>query len=265
MSYHTPARFPTQALQEIRRGAAQLFKRLGLQDFARFDGWYIHSSSSTRLIKRGEHHEGLIGEFEEGAIVFSDMNMVLNDTDSDFQRLYYLAHGLLGVLIQLNTGLLFCLLVFFAPHRLVGWNRPVFCFNKPRRLAYNLSNWIASVNDEVVMAQTVALCRQSSVPEKQSLTQCLQVGFSHADIVRLVLFHALSRFAIPLPSFVAPVCKSQLADPLEASKKKVHVIFGGDSSERQVSLMSGTNVWLNLRAAEDVSSVLSLSVRPENT
>lgn len=35
--------------------------------------------------------------------------------------------------------------------------------------------------------------------------------------------------------------------------KKVFVIFGGDTSERQVSLMSGTNVWLNLQAFDDVS------------
>lgn len=36
-------------------------------------------------------------------------------------------------------------------------------------------------------------------------------------------------------------------------RKKVYVIFGGDTSERQVSLMSGTNVWLNLQAFDDVS------------
>ena len=35
--------------------------------------------------------------------------------------------------------------------------------------------------------------------------------------------------------------------------RKVFVIFGGDSSERQVSLISGTNVWLNLQAFDDVS------------
>lgn len=35
--------------------------------------------------------------------------------------------------------------------------------------------------------------------------------------------------------------------------RKVFVIFGGDTSERQVSLMSGTNVWLNLQAFDDVS------------
>lgn len=35
--------------------------------------------------------------------------------------------------------------------------------------------------------------------------------------------------------------------------QKAFVIFGGNTSERQVSLMSGTNVWLNLRASADVS------------
>lgn len=35
--------------------------------------------------------------------------------------------------------------------------------------------------------------------------------------------------------------------------RKVFVIFGGETSERQVSLMSGTNVWLNLLAFDDVS------------
>lgn len=35
--------------------------------------------------------------------------------------------------------------------------------------------------------------------------------------------------------------------------RKVFVLFGGDTSERQVSLMSGTNVWLNLQGFDDVS------------
>lgn len=38
--------------------------------------------------------------------------------------------------------------------------------------------------------------------------------------------------------------------------KKVFVIFGGETSERQVSLMSGTNVWLNLQGFDDVSTSL---------
>lgn len=43
-----------------------------------------------------------------------------------------------------------------------------------------------------------------------------------------------------------------LKDDWEGTQK-VFVIFGGDTSERQVSLMSGTNVWLNLQAFDDVS------------
>jgi hypothetical protein len=39
------------------------------------------------------------------------------------------------------------------------------------------------------------------------------------------------------------------------SRQKVFVIFGGDTSERQVSLMSGTNVWLNLQGFDDVRSL----------
>ncbi|RZC82495.1 hypothetical protein C5167_045285 [Papaver somniferum] len=34
--------------------------------------------------------------------------------------------------------------------------------------------------------------------------------------------------------------------------RKVFVMFGGETSERQVSLMSGTNVWLNLQAFDDL-------------
>lgn len=35
-------------------------------------------------------------------------------------------------------------------------------------------------------------------------------------------------------------------------RRKVKVLFGGSTSERQVSLMSGTNVWLKLRSFEDL-------------
>jgi hypothetical protein len=34
--------------------------------------------------------------------------------------------------------------------------------------------------------------------------------------------------------------------------RKVFVLFGGVTSERHVSLMSGTNVWLNLQGFDDV-------------
>jgi D-alanine-D-alanine ligase-like ATP-grasp enzyme len=32
--------------------------------------------------------------------------------------------------------------------------------------------------------------------------------------------------------------------------KKVYVLFGGNTAERQVSVMSGTNVWLKLQGSQ---------------
>ncbi|BAT03337.1 Os07g0691200, partial [Oryza sativa Japonica Group] len=72
--------------------------------------------------------------------------------------------------------------------------------------------------------------------------------------------HACSRYPSLVPcsnAWTALSRKIQAAKQAEAiqkgtSKKKVFVIFGGDTSERQVSLMSGTNVWLNLQGFDDL-------------
>jgi len=77
-----------------------------------------------------------------------------------------------------------------------------------------------------------------------------QVGFSHSRILRTVIQHACSRFPSLVPcnnAWTALSRKLQSSKQAEAihkgtSKQKVFVIFGGDTSERQVSLMSGTNV-----------------------
>lgn len=87
-----------------------------------------------------------------------------------------------------------------------------------------------------------------------------QVGFSHSRILRTVVQHACSRFPSFLPcnnAWTALSRKLQPSKQVEAihkgtSRQKVFVIFGGDTSERQVSLMSGTNVWLNLQGFDDV-------------
>jgi D-alanine--D-alanine ligase len=70
--------------------------------------------------------------------------------------------------------------------------------------------------------------------------QASRVGLSHKDVLRLVLEHALARYGKSLPS--SKTHKHQ--------RKPVHVLFGGNTSERQVSLMSGTNVWLKLRNSQ---------------
>ncbi|MED6112269.1 hypothetical protein PIB30_060172 [Stylosanthes scabra] len=90
--------------------------------------------------------------------------------------------------------------------------------------------------------------------------QASKVGFSHTNILRSIIHHACLRF----PNLASVINKSgQVPSKSKYSKlnrsvprregaRKVFVIFGGDTSERQVSLMSGTNVWLNLQAFHDL-------------
>ncbi|KAB1224521.1 D-alanine--D-alanine ligase [Morella rubra] len=86
----------------------------------------------------------------------------------------------------------------------------------------------------------------------------IQVGFSHSNILRTIIYRACIRFP-SLASFCSGSShlprrsKSSQINELfsNRTKRKVFVIFGGDTSERQVSLMSGTNVWLNLQAFDD--------------
>ncbi|CAK9194407.1 unnamed protein product [Sphagnum jensenii] len=85
--------------------------------------------------------------------------------------------------------------------------------------------------------------------------QAALVGLSHADVLRLILHHASARI---LPTFPLPKWKglstflSGTESQRTGGKQKVYVLFGGDTSERQVSLISGTNVWLNLQACSDL-------------
>lgn len=88
--------------------------------------------------------------------------------------------------------------------------------------------------------------------------QASKVGFSHSKILRSIIHHACLRFpnssslhnsSSSLPERSVP---SSVAYPKENDIRKVFVVFGGDTSERQVSLMSGTNVWLNLQAFHDL-------------
>ncbi len=65
--------------------------------------------------------------------------------------------------------------------------------------------------------------------------QAAWVGMTHKNVLKLILKSAFGRYQIAMP------ISNVITD-----KQKVAVIFGGDSAERQVSLMSGTNVWLKL-------------------
>ncbi|XP_056172700.1 uncharacterized protein LOC115685157 isoform X2 [Syzygium oleosum] len=170
VAYHTPPRFPVDVIEDIRKGASLLFKRLGLRDFARIDGWFLpsnHLSSSKEVF----------GVTDYGTIVFTDINLI--------------------------SG----------------------------------------------MEQTSFLFQQAS-----------KVGFSHSNILRSIINHACLRFPglashKDLSGHLPRVDNSsQLAETSRKLEKrrKIFVIFGGSTSERQVSLMSGTNVWLNLQAFDDL-------------
>ncbi|KAM3737847.1 hypothetical protein ACB098_09G087300 [Castanea mollissima] len=99
------------------------------------------------------------------------------------------------------------------------------------------------------MEQTSFLFQQSS-----------KVGFSHSNILRTIIYCACLRFP-NLASFSSGSShlprrskSAQISEAFSINERtrKVFVIFGGDTSERQVSLMSGTNVWLNFQAFDDL-------------
>uniref|UniRef100_A0A7S3UDD3 ATP-grasp domain-containing protein n=1 Tax=Picocystis salinarum TaxID=88271 RepID=A0A7S3UDD3_9CHLO len=78
--------------------------------------------------------------------------------------------------------------------------------------------------------------------------QAAEAGFSHAAVLREVLFHSCCRSGVPLPNHL--IQSTEGAG--KSARRKVFVIFGGNTSERQVSLMSGTNIWLKLRSFKDL-------------
>ncbi|KAH1040013.1 hypothetical protein J1N35_041756 [Gossypium stocksii] len=181
VAYHTPPRFPIEVIRSIREGASLLFRRLGLRDFARIDGWFL--PSSTKALSSSEDKFGIT---EFGTVLFTDINLI--------------------------SG----------------------------------------------MEQTSFLFQQAS-----------KVGFSHSNILRSIISRACLRF----PELATYSSKSsQFQKNLKSSKlngpskgregfRKVFVLFGGDTSERQVSLMSGTNVWLNLQGFDDLDVTPCLLAR----
>ena len=65
--------------------------------------------------------------------------------------------------------------------------------------------------------------------------QAAWCGLSHSELLRYILRNACMRYNLEL----------SLSNHKHPTRD-VFILFGGDSAERQVSLMSGTNVWLKL-------------------
>ncbi|MFA4872481.1 MAG: hypothetical protein WC659_00915 [Patescibacteria group bacterium] len=90
--------------------------------------------------------------------------------------------------------------------------------------------WFSDFNPVSGMEQNSFLFQQAS-----------RIGLSHRGALRALVSHACQRYEIPFPS------SADDENTHRERRKPVHILFGGETSERQVSLMSGTNVWLKLR------------------
>ncbi len=77
--------------------------------------------------------------------------------------------------------------------------------------------------------------------------QAARIGLTHRQVLRHVLNSAAQRHGVVLPP----------AQPRNGTEL-VAVICGGSTAERQVSLMSGTNVWLKLQQTANCSPQLFL-------
>lgn len=90
--------------------------------------------------------------------------------------------------------------------------------------------WFCDFNTISGMEQNSFLFQQAS-----------RVGMTHRDVLRYILERASSRYGITFPKIDKKTWRG---------RKRVNVVMGGGNSERQVSLMSGTNVWLKLRRSK---------------
>ncbi|MDR1425825.1 MAG: hypothetical protein LBI70_02425 [Rickettsiales bacterium] len=92
--------------------------------------------------------------------------------------------------------------------------------------------WFSDINIVAGMEQNSFVFQQST-----------RIGMTHRDLVGYVLASACSRYGLAYPRYISG----------GKTRKKVNVLFGGSNAERQISLMSGTNVWLKLLKSEKYS------------
>lgn len=69
--------------------------------------------------------------------------------------------------------------------------------------------------------------------------QTSRLGLSHRDLLEYLVKNACRRYELPWPETDRPATRR--------SRKIINILFGGQTAERQVSVMSGTNTWLKLK------------------
>lgn len=121
--------------------------------------------------------------------------------------------------IQIQAEQLFALLGMKDFARFDGW------------LMKDGSIWFSDFNPISGMEQNSFLFMQSS-----------RIGMSHGDTLRYILKSACRRQGVAFPDSVRAN---------DVKRRPVNVLFGGKTAERQVSVMSGTNVWLKLRQSKE--------------
>jgi len=90
--------------------------------------------------------------------------------------------------------------------------------------------WFCDFNPVSGMEQNSFLFQQAS-----------RIGMTHSDILRHIVARACDRHGVVLTNNIQKHSRQ---------RKRVNILMGGDNSEKQVSLMSGTNVWLKLRRSK---------------
>ena len=75
--------------------------------------------------------------------------------------------------------------------------------------------------------------------------QASRIGMTHSDTLGAIVNRAAGRYGLPRQQATVTTSKKSAAP--------IRVLFGGATAERQVSLMSGTNVWLKLRHDPDLN------------
>ena len=69
--------------------------------------------------------------------------------------------------------------------------------------------------------------------------QASKISMTHKDILKYIVKSCANRNNVNITSQKMPI-------KFSGNKKKINVVFGGITAERQVSLLSGSNVWLKL-------------------
>jgi len=87
--------------------------------------------------------------------------------------------------------------------------------------------WFCDFNPVSGMEQNSFLFQQAS-----------RIGLTHSNVLQHIVEVACNRHGVKFPRAIVRTL---------GNLKKINVLMGGNNSEKQVSLMSGTNVWLKLR------------------